>query len=288
MATFSSMRKKNIPALLMNKDQIQALNPEIPEGQLAFDTYITNNLHSEAHQAFLDMVGKIKNKDEFKSALVSTDSYLKQLNWYASTGSMDPMAYSAFLKQVKSVHDSLQKLGILNKHQKYIESDMAKASDLFDQWYKNKSQGSTHVDVKMQPEVDDEEFLDKKQNHLNALPLPPTNEGVDIHMSKAFYDPRSKKWIQRKVVQTNPEQQKSYEKEETKKFNKPKEMRAPSVTESLSFKNFFIESELNTTTRLEPTGDVTKNQEDGIYVKKIKPKFKSVNKETVQSDPISS
>lgn len=287
MTTFSNMRKKNIPALLMNKDQIQALNPEIPEGQMAFDTYITNNLHSEAHLAFQDMLGKVKNKDEFKAALVGTDVYLKQLNWYASTGSMDPMAYSAFLKQVKTVHDSLQKLGILNKHQKYIESDMEKASDLFDQWYKNKSQGSTHVDVKMQPNVNDEEFLDKEQN-TNALPLPPTNEGVDIHMSKAFYDPRSKKWIQRKVEQINKEQEKTYEKESEKKFKKKPAVSAPSVTESYSFKDFVNESELNTISRLVPTGDVVKNNDDSVYINKVKPKFKKIGREQVQADPLSS
>lgn len=287
MATFSNMRKKNIPALLMNKDQIQALNPEIQEGQLAFDTYITNNLHQEAHRAFQDMLGKIKNKDEFKSALVGTDSYLKQLNWYASTGSMDPMAYSAFLKQVKEVHDSLQKLGILNKHQKYIESDMEKASDLYDQWYKNKSAGSTHVDVKMQPEVDDEEFQDKEQK-ANALPMPPVTEGVDTHLSKAYYDPRAKKWIQRKVEQINKEQEKTYEKEAEKKFKKKTETVAPSVTESFSFKDFLKESELNTLSRLEPTGDVLKNNNDSVYVNKAKPKFKKLDQKQVQADPISS
>lgn len=290
MASFSTFRSKQVPALLMSEAQRAALQmvdqeQSLPPGQFSFESYTSRNFHEcpKAKAAFeATSVKRIRNKDAFMQAVYATDAYLGQLGFYRKLGSMDPMVYSMFLKSVKTAHDQLQKIGELHNHQEYISSHIDEANTLHDNWKAETSKSSTHVDVKMQPSVDDEQFLDKTQNS-NALPLPPTNEGVDTHLSKAFYDPRARKWVQRKVENTDQEKKKTYEKE----FKK--QVQAESV--SFSFKNFLAESDLNTLSRLKTDGDVKTKGEDEYYEdksKKTKPKFKEkMGKEQVQADPIS-
>lgn len=294
MASFSTFRSKQIPALLMSEAQLVALNTisnTRPEGQVSIDHYTTSNFHHcpLAKASFETLFSKkLRNKDAAMKAMMHTDAYLGNLGYYRNLGKMDPFAYRMFLENVKMAHDTLQKIGELQNHQSYISKHIDEANKLHDNFVAKNSENNTNVDVKMEPSVDDEEFENKKQPR-NALPLPPTNEGVDYHMSKAFYDPRARKWIQRKVDNTDPEKKKTYEKE----FKKQVQAEQPdSVKESkgFSFKDFLAESELNTISRLQPDGEVKTRGEDEYYKKskKSEPKFKEkMGKEQVQADPLS-
>lgn len=254
------------------RDAVKAEVLEVPEGQLRFDHYVTTSLTPEAHQAFSKLFsGIVRNKAVAFEALQSIDSAIRALNFYSGQGSMDPMAFSSFLGQCKFVHDKLQSIGELQYHQKYIDGLIDKASALHDNYYQIKTQVSTPVEVK-------------------AAGI---SEGADFHLSKAYYDKDSRKWIQRKVKKTDSEKSDTYEKGAKKIFKATSEPQAP-VKESnkFSFSDFLKESELNSLSRLQPAGDVFTNQEDEYYDKKkikvnpvkTKPKFQT----KIQADPLSS
>lgn len=276
MTSFTNLRKQ-VPALLMSTAQREALKmtTEIPEGEMKCCGYVTRNMvHCPELKASLESDISTKNVNVQKEFLAKVDDYLGQLAFYRRVGQIDPMAGKRLLTCIKGAHDLIRSVGDRNKVSKIIGHHIDEVSALMDTWVVSQSQG-TAVDV----------------------PTPTTtpvtidstlDEGVDFRMSKAYYDAKAKKWIQRKVDNVDKDREKTYEKEVAKIFRT--ERTPTSVKESASFKDYFVESELNTLNRLQPEGDVIKNQDDSVYTKKkeksTKPSFKVAC--NVQADPLSS
>ena len=109
------------------------------------------------------------------------------------------------------------------------------------------------------------------------------DEGVDYHLSKPFFDPKSKTWMQRKIKAAHSEKKDTYKKELKK------------VSESYSFRKFVTEySEINPESQYTPNADVKTNKSGLDALDSGKPKKtspKDINKAFalfLQSDPISS
>lgn len=312
-----TFRGSSLPYLLMTPEQ------RAQTQQLEFGNSIT--LHFDCCNKSKNQFQKILNNQRNLPLVHETirimDSVLGIIKGFPQ--GMPIRAYNQALIGIKAVHDNLQKIGSLQDYEKVLEGHLDTIAMLYRMWIQN-AQPTT---VK---QMDPDEFHDEPTQTLN-----PTNEGMDYHLSRAYYDRRAKKWIQRRVKEVDTAAEKQREKENMQMQREDKEPKirvtydrygsnreVPLYTKSMiirtndekeaidtvkklvggrnhkaevvedsrfSFKQFFVESELNTTSRLQADGDVVSKDEDGVYVdksKKVKPKFKvSVN---TQSDPLSS
>lgn len=269
MTSFTNLRNKQIPALLMTAAQRQTLHirQEVPDGQLALCSgYVTRNMH---HCPVLKEIlanTVVKNKVLQQELVVAIDEYLGQLGFYRTVGMIDPMAGKRLLSSIKHAHDLVRNTGDHQKFVPHIDKHIDEVGDMIAAWQNNQSKG-TAVDVGVD------------------YTYTQTVEGVDFRLSKAYYDVKSKKWIQRKIDNVDKDLEKTYQKEGEKVFKA-----SQPVKESFSFKTHITESELNTLNRLQPEGEVTKNMDDSVYTKKkakpTKPSFKVAS--NVQEDPLSS
>lgn len=107
-------------------------------------------------------------------------------------------------------------------------------------------------------------------------------ESSGYHLTKPYFDHKSKSWIQRKVHQKNPEKQAEYKKE------------LRQMGEGFSFKSFISEySELNPESQYTPEPDVKSNKSKMDAVDFGRPKYKQpkdINKAFalfIQADPMS-
>lgn len=207
----------------------------------------------------------IRNKPVLFDAIGRMDFVFSIIKNSIQTG-MNPSAFRNALMQVKEAHDDLQKIEELQNYSKIMDRHIDTIKKLHEIWCK--SNKITAVN------------LNKDYTVTTVNTQPAVEEGVDYRMSKPYYDSEAKRWIQRKVEVVDKEKKKEYEKESS-------QMRK----ESLSFKNFYNESQLNSTSRLQADGDVKTDDDDSLYIDKskkiVKPKYK-VTPETIQADPMSS
>lgn len=125
-------------------------------------------------------------------------------------------------------------------------------------------------------------LMTEEQKRLLIKPELPVDESSGYHLSNAYFNHKTKQWIQRKIHQKNPEKQQTYKKE------------LRQMGEGLSFKSFINEySELNPESQYTPTADVKSNKSKMDAVDFGKPKYtqpKDINKAFalfIQADPIS-
>lgn len=257
--SFASFREKQFPFLLMTPEQrAWMMQLDHPKGR-------TQNFDFDP-EVKMEFTGTMQNArpnmDVVCKAICEMDSFLgiyrNAVN--AGTGLGDPQ-FKLALGKLKCVHDELQKIKALQRHEKTLSRYIDSCVTLHDIYCKFNQ--TTAVSVP-NPELISHEI--------------PTNEGMDYHLSKSFYDRRSHKWIQRKVKNVDKEA------EATEKKEAEKEMR-----ESFSFSKFLEESELNTINRLGPDGDIMNRGEDAVYVKKAPRKLKTKQDDKrIQADPMSS
>lgn len=315
---YQTFRRSSLPYLLMTPEQRSMSR------QLEYNGRHTSNFDccDDTKKSFQKILSNTRNVPLVHETIGIMDSVLGVIK--AAQNGVTPLQYKQILFNIKTVHDNLQKIGSLQEYEKVLEKHLDTVSTLYRKWIEN-NQPTT---VKQQ---DPDDFHNEPTKVLN-----PTNEGADFHLSRAYYDRRAKKWIQRRVKQVDTELEKEQDKEERqiqREDTEPKirvtydkyvsNQEVPLYTKSMiirtadekeaidtvkklvggrnhraevvkedrfSFKDFIIESELNTTARLQADGDVTSKGEDSVYIdkskKKEKPKFKvSVN---TQSDPLSS
>ena len=254
MQSFSSFRGA-VPYLLMSDEQKQRIS------QLEYNNRITRNFDYcyESRKAFEEMLSRnTRNKPVLFDAISRMDDVFSIIKNCAIFG-MPQAAFHKSLIQIKLVHDDLQKIGELQNYSKILDSHIETIKKLYQSWQSVNTITAVTVKSDNQPAVE---------------------EGIDYRMSKPYYDREAKRWIQRKVEVVDKEKKKEYEKESS-------QMRK----ESLSFKNFYNESQLNSTSRLQADGDVKTDDDDSLYIDKskkiVKPKYK-VKPETIQADPLSS
>lgn len=254
--SYSSFREKQFPLLLMTPEQrawmMQLDHPRGRTQNFDFDPAVK--------MEFTGTLYDRTNTDVVCNAICAMDRVLGIYRLAIGSGQgLDDRSFNRALANIKVVHDDLQKIRALQRHEKTLSKYIDGCVTEHDIWVKMHQ--TTAVSVP-QPELNSHEI--------------PTNEGVDSHLSKAFYDRRSHKWIQRKIKHVDQEA------ENTEKKEAEKEMR-----ESFSFSKFLEESDLFT--KLGPDGDIMNRGEDGVYIKKAPRKLKTKQDDKqIQADPLSS
>jgi len=176
---------------------------------------------------------------------------------YAKDTGLSAHQFNSALLAVKLVHDDLQKIEALQEYSNTLNKHVDTLKKLHDYYIANNT--TTGVNLNKDYSM---------------------GEGADYRLSKQYYNAQAKRWMQHKVEVVDKEKKKSYEKEAIKLAG-----------QEFSFKDFYAESQLNSTSRLQQDGDVTTNGDDTLYIDKskkvVKPKFKTKS-EIVQADPMSS
>ena len=255
--SYASFREKQFPLILMTPEQrAWMMQLEYPKGRTRhfdFDPEVkaefTETLY--AGQANVDVVC---------DAICAMDIFLGIYRLVISSGQgLDDISFKRALACIKIVHDDLQKIKVLQRHEKTLSKYIDSCVIQHDIWVKMHQTTSISVP---QPELVSHEI--------------PTNEGTDFRLSKAYYDRRAHKWIQRKVKEVDKEAEATEKKEAEKEMG-----------ESFSFSKFLEESDLFT--KLGPEGDIMNRGEDGVYIKKAPRKLKAKQDDKlIQSDPLSS